>query len=117
MKEDHYKRGASFWLAWVAVGLFLVALVLHVKPPERLSIRPTVTIETNGVARLGIIPLQNKTVRELTLKAVAHVQSSTVSLAVAESARFSKVADMLDAMTQAGITSVVLRTERSSTRR
>ncbi len=115
--NDHQHK-SKLRLGWIFVSVIVVLLSFgsaHLY--DRLSARPTIVIENNGAAHLGVIPLKNKTVRHMTLQALAHVQSSTVSLAVARSARFSKVADLLDAMNRAGITSVVLRTEASSERK
>jgi hypothetical protein len=104
------------WPIWITISAVVVtlfffgsALLYH-----RLTTHSTIVIETNGTARVGIIPLKNKRIRDMTLKGLAHVQSSTASLAVARSAHITDVVDMLNAMNRAGITSVVLKTESNS---
>ena len=93
-----------------AALLLLAAGALVVRLPFRFPLGATITIETNGTARLGMVPLENKMVRTLGLKVVSQIQSSPVSLAVAQPARYREVADMLGAMNRAGITRVMVIT-------
>jgi hypothetical protein len=114
MNEHQPKSNrGQIWIigsAVVVTLLFFGSAVLY----NRLSTRATIVIGTNGTAHVGVIPLKNKTVRDLTLKGLAHLQSSTVSVAIARSARVSEVVTMLNEMNRAGITSVVLRTETNA---
>lgn len=84
--------------------IFALLVVLVSSRSGRFPVRPNITITSNGVPRLGIFP-----VNQLTLMGAAHFQRNTVSVTIPNSADFSKVAVTLDAISRAGITSVVVQ--------
>jgi hypothetical protein len=97
------------WWA-IACLVFLSAIVLLFKS-EGFSRRATVVIDANGTARLGgVLPLKNKTVRDLALRTVSQLNGGTASIAAPQAA-ISNVTATYAAMRKAGITSVVLQTE------
>src|SRR5258705_12237302 len=69
MNDHQYK--SKLRLGWIFVSVIVVLLSFgsaHLY--DRLSARPTIVIENNGAAHLGVIPLKNKTVRHMTLQAL-----------------------------------------------
>ena len=107
MKVESYTKTKWVWPASAIVCTLLVAWAafLLIRSPQRS--RATITIDSNGTARLGVLPLHNKTIRHLSLTAIGHLNSK-VSVSAAEGAPLTNVMDMFNAMNRAGITSVVV---------
>jgi hypothetical protein len=105
-------RRVVLWTGLLALSLLIIAVACQLRASGWP--RATITIDTNGSARLGMIPLKNKTVRNLTLRTLARIQSTPVSIEVPRAARFDKVVEVMDVMKGAGITSVVLRTDQDA---
>jgi biopolymer transport protein ExbD len=95
----------------------LLMVVGFLMSPGQGARRATVTIDTNGTARLGgVLPLKNPAVRDAALSAVSHLNGGTASVVAGQATAFSDVVEMVKAMQKAGITSVTLRTEGSTNR-
>src|SRR2546427_125672 len=91
-------------LWWSVACLVLLSAVVMLSRVGRLPRRATVTIDTQGTARLGgVIPLQNKTVRDVALTAAGHLNGGTASIVAAESTSFSNLVETIGAMHKAGI--------------
>ncbi len=104
----------NHWFVW-AVGclLLLSALLVHLNSANAPR-RATVTIDTNGTARLGgVLPLRNKTFRDAALTAVGRLNGGTASIAAARSTAISNLLEVYGAMRKVGITSVVVQAESS----
>ncbi len=70
-------------------------------------------IDTNGTTRLGPLPLRNTNLRDAAFVAVSHLNKGTVTVSAEETIKFSDLLKTMDAMKWAGITNVMMRTERS----
>ena len=104
MKVEHHWRGIGGWLALVC-SLLLVLAVFCVMRSRRTHFA-LINIESNGTTRLGPLPLRNTNLRDAAFTAVGRLNSGTVSVSAADSAKFRDLVTTVAAMRQAGITSV-----------
>src|SRR5213593_3899302 len=112
MNEDQPGEARNHWFAWVIGCLVLLSAVVVLRNSTSTLRRATVTIDRNGTARLGgVLPIQNKVVRDVALKAAGHLIGGTASIVAAKSTAISNLVEMCGAMRKSGITSVVLQTE------
>jgi len=111
MNEERHGIKSNQWLTWFGPSALLIVLAVLTLVISRSGRRAVITIDANGTARLGVIPLQNQKVRYVTLKALARIQPGTGSVVVASSANYSNVIRMLRAMHNAGITNCAFRSE------
>src|ERR1043166_8193388 len=101
MNVERYRRGAGGWLALAIVCVSFVMLatfrVMRLRQPHSVMIK----IDSNGTTRLGPLSLRNTNVRDAAFTVVGHLNSGTVSVSAANSAKFQDVVSTFDAMKQA----------------
>jgi len=105
---NHARPYFKFWRASVVLVAIAIFLLLLAIPRHHSPRRITISIDTNGSARIGVLSLQNKMVRASVLKAIQAVDAQP-NLAIAENAGFTNVLKLIDSMAQAGISNVSIK--------
>ena len=100
------KRG-KLALTMLCALLVVLATFWSIRSTQRNS--GIISIDSNGTTRLGPLPLRDKKVRDAAFGVVGHLNSSTVSVSAASSAKFSDVVGTVAAMNRAGITSITFQ--------
>jgi len=114
MNDEQASQPSRHWLTCVISCLVLLCLLIVLTTRAPATRHAMVTIDTNGTVRLGgVLPMENKTVRDVALTAVGHLHG-TASIKAAGSTSVSNLVEVFGALRKAGITSVVLRLESSS---
>jgi biopolymer transport protein ExbD len=109
VNSEHHRHSTGGWLALAVICALLRALGAFTVTRSRLSRASLIKIDSNGTTRLGPLPLANTNLRDAAFTAVGHLNSGTVSVSAASSAKLSDVAATVAAMKQAGVTSVTFR--------
>jgi len=113
MNVDHQARGAGHWPVPAIFCALLVLLTAFIAMRSRSTRSALLEIDSKGTTRLGPLPLRNTNLRDAVFTAVAHLNSGTVSVSVAESATMNDFNKTALAMRRAGMTSITVRWDGS----
>ena len=99
-------KSGYWWFLWLCVAVIglaaLMVFSLSSKSTTPTTRRVTITMATNGTARLGGVPLPTATIRDAAFSALGSV-GVKAQLTVPAKTPYSNVIETLKSMTRAGL--------------
>ena len=102
-KNFHYR-----WFLWLGLGVVTIGVLVALLPSAKTLPRKriTVSVDTNGTARLGGVPLPTTTIRDAAFSALGSVgvkAQLTVPATFTNKTQENNVVETLKSMTRAGL--------------